>query len=69
MEISLITYTYPTSSGDIPEQDVDYLLEIPGVYDGWSALKTKSGEWHIRWEKGSRRFSLTYDYLLSRGEI
>lgn len=33
----------------IPEEDVDYLIELRGVYDGWSIAVHKDGSMHNRW--------------------
>lgn len=32
-----------------PDEDVDVLIEIHGVYDGWSILKLKDGRMINRW--------------------
>jgi hypothetical protein len=45
--------------------DVDTLIEIRGVYDGWSAALLKDGRYVNRWdaETEPRRYRLTEEYL------
>ena len=48
------------------------LVEIRGVYDGWSILINEQGEWLNRWENDEgggpaedyeRRWKATHDYI------
>jgi hypothetical protein len=45
--------------------DVDTLIEIRGVYDGWSAALLKDGRYVNRWdpERHPQRWKLTDEYL------
>lgn len=58
-------------------EDVDYVIEIPGVYDGWSIAVLTDGTWWNRWgndddtgpaEGYERRWRLTQEYIDTRGD-
>ena len=46
---------------DFPEGTV--LIELRNVYDGWSVARLPDGTLVNRWEKGTRRHSLTEEYI------
>jgi hypothetical protein len=46
---------------DFPEGTI--LIEIRGVYDGWSCAKLPDGSYVNRWEPGTRMFDLTQTFI------
>jgi hypothetical protein len=47
----------------IEPNDVDYYIEIRGVYGGWSAAKMKDGTLRNRWPVGDRRHAATQEWI------
>lgn len=56
--------------------DVDHIIELPEVYDGWSIAVLKDGTWWNRWsndddtgprEGYERRYRLTQVYIDTYG--
>lgn len=45
------------------EKDVEYLIEIRGIYDGWSVKKMKDGSYINRWHENDRRHKPTQDFI------
>lgn len=41
----------------------EYLIEIRGVYDGWSIGVTPDGEYVNRWPKGDYRYEATQEVI------
>ncbi len=41
----------------------EYLIELRGVYDGWSIGVTFEGEWVNRWPEGDYRYAKTQEYI------
>lgn len=46
---------------DFPEGTI--LIEIRGLYDGWSVAKLPSGELVNRWPSDDRRFKPTQEWI------
>jgi hypothetical protein len=46
---------------DLPEGTI--LIEIRGLYDGWSVAKLPDGSMINRWEPDSHRFKPTQDWI------
>lgn len=42
---------------------VDHLVEIPGVYDGWSIAVMRDGTQVNRWPVGDPRHAATQDHI------
>ena len=40
-----------------------YLIEIRGVYDGWSVGVLPDGTWVNRWPEGDYRYAATQAYI------
>jgi len=43
--------------------DVECLIEIRGIYDGWSVKKMKDGSYVNRWEADDRRHKPTQEWI------
>ena len=50
---------------EIREANVEYYIEIRGIYDGWSVAKMKDGSYVNRWPEGDRRLQPTEDWIAS----
>lgn len=48
---------------DIDMAQVEMLIEIRGIYDGWSIAKMKDGTYRNRWDENDRRFASTADCI------
>jgi hypothetical protein len=48
---------------EIDTSQLDYYIEIRGVYDGWSVAKMKDGSYINRWEPEDRRYQATQDFI------
>lgn len=48
---------------NIDGKEVEILIEIRGVYDGWSVARTVDGEYINRWPKNDRRHQPTADWI------
>lgn len=48
---------------DVSDAAVDCVIEIRGVYDGWSVAKMKDGSYINRWPEGDRRYQPTQDFI------
>lgn len=48
---------------EIDTSQLDYYIEIRGVYDGWSVAKMKDGSYINRWEPEDRRYQVTQDFI------
>ena len=46
---------------DYPDDAV--LIEIRGVYDGWSVALLPDGRYINRWEEGDRRYTATQEWI------
>lgn len=46
-----------------PSEDVEVLIEIRGIYDGWSVAKMKDGNYINRWEPEDRRWTATQNWI------
>jgi hypothetical protein len=44
-------------------EDYVYLIEIRGVYDGWSIGITPDGEYVNRWDKDDYRYAATQEVI------
>lgn len=49
-----------------PPEDVEVLIEIRGIYDGWSVAKMKDGTYVNRWDEDDRRHKPTQDWIDGR---
>ena len=47
--------------GDYPDDAV--LIEIRGVYDGWSVALLPDGRYINRWKEGDRRYKATQEWI------
>lgn len=47
----------------IPMDDVAMLIEIRGIYDGWSVAKMKDGTYRNRWPEDDPRHTPTADCI------
>ena len=50
---------------DIREANVEYYIEVRGIYDGWSVAKMKDGSYVNRWAETDRRYQPTEDWIKS----
>lgn len=53
----------------INHEDVQYLIEVRGIYDGWSVALMNDGTYVNRWEQDDRRYQPTQDYMRMNGWI
>lgn len=52
--------------GDGPEAGVSNLIEIRGIYDGWSVKAMTDGTYVNRWDASDRRFQPTQEWIEAR---
>lgn len=50
---------------EIREANVEFYIEIRGIYDGWSVAKMKDGSYVNRWPENDRRYQPTQDWIAS----
>lgn len=43
--------------------EVDYLIEVRGIYDGWSVARMKDGTLINRWAPEDRRHASTQEWI------
>lgn len=48
--------------------DYAYLIEIRGIYDGWSIGVKHDGTWVNRWPEGDFRYAPTQQYIDKFGD-
>lgn len=52
---------------DYAPEEVEHLIEIRGVYDGWSVARLKDGRMVNRWPPEDRRHKPTQDWIDQHG--
>lgn len=48
---------------EIEGRQVDHLIELRGIYDGWSVAMLADGTMHNRWPPEHRRHRPTQDWI------
>lgn len=48
---------------EIDKEKVLHLIEIRGIYDGWSVARMKDGRLLNRWEKSDYRYAPTQEWI------
>ncbi len=54
---------------EINHDEVEVLIEVRGIYDGWSIAKMKDGSYINRWDWGDRRYGPTQTFIRENGWI
>lgn len=53
----------------IDHDEVQILIEVRGIYDGWSVALMNDGTYVNRWDCGDYRYDPTQEYMRMNGWI